>query len=160
MLFGAILITLSLLPANYASVSILMVLWLVAGIGQNFVNLPTQTLIADRITTAMQGRVYGAHFAWSHLWWGISYPLAGWLGSNFAEGEFFYGSLIGLMLLGVVQLILSPPADENEHVHANLWHEHEHIHDEHHQHNHHPGIPSGEPHTHPHQHKRIRHSHP
>ncbi|WP_337884436.1 MFS transporter [Fischerella thermalis] len=159
-LFGAILITLSLLPANYASVSILMVLWLVAGIGQNFVNLPTQTLIADRITTGMQGRVYGAHFAWSHLWWGISYPLAGWLGSNFAEGEFFYGSLIGLMLLGVVQLILSPPADENEHVHANLWHEHEHIHDEHHQHNHHPGIPSGEPHTHPHQHKRIRHSHP
>jgi MFS transporter, NRE family, putaive nickel resistance protein len=159
-LFGAILITLSLLPANYASVSILMVLWLVAGIGQNFVNLPTQTLIADRITTDMQGRVYGAHFAWSHLWWGISYPLAGLLGSNFAEGEFFYGSLIGLMLLGVVQLILSPKADENEHVHANLWHEHEHIHDEHHQHNHHPGIPSGEPHTHPHQHKRIRHSHP
>ncbi|RUR83719.1 MFS transporter [Chlorogloeopsis fritschii PCC 6912] len=159
-LFGAILISLSLLPANYASVSILMVLWLIAGVGQNWVNLPTQTLIADRIPTVIQGRVYGAHFAWSHLWWGISYPLAGWLGSNFAEGEFLYGSLIGLMLLGVVQLILSPPVDENEHVHANFWHEHEHIHDEHHQHNHHPGIPSGEPHTHPHEHKRIRHSHP
>ncbi len=159
-LFGAILITLSLLPANYASVIVLMVLWLVAGVGQNFVNLPTQTLIADRIPTDMQGRVYGAHFAWSHLWWGISYPLAGWLGSNFAESEFLYGSLIGLILLGVVQLILSPKADENEHVHANLWHEHEHIHDEHHQHDHRPGIPLGEPHTHPHQHKRIRHSHP
>jgi NRE family putative nickel resistance protein-like MFS transporter len=37
-----------------------MVLWLVAGAGQNLVNLPTQTLIADRIPTAIQERVYGA----------------------------------------------------------------------------------------------------
>lgn len=158
-LFGAVLITLSLLPANYASVAALMVLWLLAGFGQNCVNLPTQMLIADRIPRDAQGRVYGAHFAWSHLWWGISYPLAGWLGSNFAQSEFLYGSLVGLLLLGVVQLTLSPPADENEHVHESLWHEHEHVHDEHHQHDHHSGIPMGEPHTHPHQHKRIRHSH-
>jgi NRE family putative nickel resistance protein-like MFS transporter len=159
-LFGAVLITLSLLPANYASLSVLMVLWLLAGFGQNCVNLPTQTLIADRIQRDAQGRVYGAHFAWSHLWWAISYPLAGWLGSQFPEGEFLYGSLVGLALLVVVQLTLKPPADENEHVHENIWHEHLHVHDEHHQHDHHQGILESEPHTHPHQHKLIRHSHP
>jgi MFS transporter, NRE family, putaive nickel resistance protein len=159
-LFGAVLITLSLLPANYASLSVLMVLWLLAGFGQNLVNLPTQTLIADRIPRDVQGRVYGAHFAWSHLWWAISYPLAGWLGSKFPEGEFLYGSLVGLALLVVVQLTLKPPVDEYEHVHENMWHEHLHVHDEHHQHNHHQGILESEPHTHPHQHKSIHHFHP
>ncbi|MBN3881813.1 MAG: MFS transporter [Nostoc sp.] len=160
MLFGGVLITLSLLPANYASLSGLMILWLLAGFGQNCVNLPTQTLIADRIPRDAQGRVYGAHFAWSHLWWAISYPLAGWLGSKFPEGEFLYGSLIGLGLLVVVQLALKPPVDEYEHVHENMWHEHLHVHDEHHQHNHHQGILESEPHTHSHQHKLIRHFHP
>ncbi|MBW4628957.1 MAG: MFS transporter [Brasilonema octagenarum HA4186-MV1] len=159
-LFGAVLIILSLLPANYASLSVLMILWLLAGFGQNCVNLPTQTLIADRISRDAQGRVYGAHFAWSHLWWAISYPLAGWLGSKFPEAEFLYGSLVGLTLLVVVQLTLKPPVDENEHVHENMRHEHLHVHDEHHQHNHHQGIVESEPHTHPHQHKFMRHSHP
>jgi len=137
-----------------------MILWLVAGAGQNLVNLPTTTLIADRITQDAQGRVYGAHFAWSHLWWGLSYPLAGWLGSNFGDREFLYGSLIGLMLLVVVQLTLSPQDYEHEHTHESIWHEHEHSHDEHHQHDHHQAILIGEPHTHPHQHVPMRHSHP
>ncbi|WP_224095346.1 MFS transporter [Nostoc sp. MS1] len=161
-LFGAVLITLSLLPANYTSLSVLMILWLLAGFGQNCVNLPTQTLIADRIQRDAQGRVYGAHFAWSHLWWAISYPLAGWLGSQFPESEFLYASFVGFALLAVVQLTLRPPVDENEHVHENIWHEHLHIHDEHHQHDHHQGILESEPHTHPHphQHRLMRHSHP
>ena len=113
-LFGAVLITLSLLPANYVSLSLLMILWLLAGFGENCVNLPTQTLIADRIQSDAQGRVYGAHFAWSHLWWAISYPLAGWLGSQFPESEFLYASFLGFALLAVVQLTLSPPVDESQ----------------------------------------------
>lgn len=72
---GATLITIALLPASFASLMLLLFLWLIAGAGQSFVNLPTQTLIADRIPTNIQGRVYGAHFAWSHLWWAFSYPL-------------------------------------------------------------------------------------
>ena len=39
------------------------------------------TLLAERTPASLQGRVYGAHFAWSHLWWLGAYPLAGWLGS-------------------------------------------------------------------------------
>jgi NRE family putative nickel resistance protein-like MFS transporter len=153
-LFGAGLITLALLPANYANLPFLMVLWLLAGMGQNGVNLPTQTLIADRIPTDAQGRVYGAHFAWSHLWWAISYPLAGWLGSRFPEVGFFYGGLIGLVLLIVVQITISPHS--HEHLHFRALHEHKHAHDEHHTHVHeHPMIVS---HTHPHRHD-IHHLH-
>lgn len=158
-LIGATLITVALLPASKAGLPLLMILWAIAGAGQTMVDLPTQTLIADRIPTTAQGRVYGAHFAWSHFWWVISYPLAGWLGSQCAENEFFYGSLVGLGMLLIVQLTLSPKADENEHLHESFWHDHEHIHDDHHQHDHHAGILTAELHAHPHQHKRIRHSH-
>ncbi|WP_017656159.1 MFS transporter [Fortiea contorta] len=160
-LIGATLITLALLPANYANLTPLMLLWVVAGAGQSLVNLPTQTLIADRIPSGVQGRVYGAHFAWSHLWWAISYPLAGWLGSNFAEREFLYGSLVGLMLLVVVQITLSPQLHEHEHLHYPSVHEHKHIHDEHHQHDHDEGMAIGESHNHLHEHTTILyHTHP
>lgn len=161
-LFGAGLITFALLPAGYANLPFLMVLWLLAGIGQNCVNLPTQTLIADRIPTDIQGQVYGAHFAWSHLWWVVSYPLAGWLGSHFtSSSEFFYGGLIGLAMLLVVQITLSPHHHNHEHLHYSVLHEHEHIHDEHHQHEHDEGILLSEPHTHVHGHPTIiSHSHP
>jgi len=68
-LVGVLLITIALLPANQAGLGFLMVLWLIAGAGQTCVNVSAQTLIADRTPTDAQGRVYGAQFAWSHLWW-------------------------------------------------------------------------------------------
>jgi MFS transporter, NRE family, putaive nickel resistance protein len=107
-LLGAILTTFALLPANAVSFVPLLCLWLVAGAGQNWVNLPTQTLIAERTPSAVQGSVYGAHFAWSHFWWALAYPLAGWLGSAFPGQSFFYGGLIGLAFFVVVQLTLAP----------------------------------------------------
>lgn len=158
-LIGAAIVTLALMPANYVSLAGLMVLWAVAGAGQNLVNLPTETLIADRIPTALQGRVYGAHFAWSHLWWAVSYPLAGWLGTQFAENEFLYGSLVGLGLLAIVQLTLKPQPHEHEHLHYML-HSHEHVHDEHHQHVHEPAMAVSEFHNHSHEHIGLFHLHP
>lgn len=156
-LLGATLITIALLPASYAGLALLLVLWLVAGAGQTFVNVSTQTLIADRTPTEFQGRVYGAQFAWSHLWWVFSYPLAGWIGSHASDWMFLYSGLLGLLLLLIVQFTLLPK--EQPHEHESYWHAHEHIHDEYHQHKHHPGILVTEPHTHPHQHTAIRHAH-
>lgn len=171
---GATLITVALLPANYTNLATLMLLWLVAGAGQSLVNLPTQTLVADRTPAAAQGRVYGALFAWSHLWWALSYPLAGWIGSTFPHVSFLYGGLMGGVLLLLVQLTLSPgqrrfklidasvalaDGHDHEHTHVPLWHEHEHRHEEHHQHDHHPGIFMSDPHMHPHQHASLRHRH-
>ncbi len=155
-LFGAILISLAILPANYVGLVPLILLWAIAGMGQVFVNLPTQTLIADQIPSNFQGRVYGAHFAWSHLWWAVSYPIAGWLGSQ-GNISFLYGSLIGFTLLAGVQIFLAPKT--HEHQHEYLWHDHEHSHDEHHQHNHLEDALLTEPHTHAHKHLPIRHRH-
>ena len=116
LLGGGLLITLALLPANYIQLAPLILLWSIAGFGQNLVNLSMQTLIADRTPTDLQGRVYGAHFAWSHLWWAGAYPLAGWLGSSFTGHTFLDGGLIGLAVLAIGHLFLTP--DRFTHTHS------------------------------------------
>jgi NRE family putative nickel resistance protein-like MFS transporter len=157
---GGLLITTALLGANYVGLAALIGLWAIAGFGQSLINLSVQTLIADRTPTDIQGRVYGAHFAWSHLWWAGAYPLAGWLGNTFPDRTFLYGSLIGLVLLTIVQLLLSP--DRFAHTHAEFWHIHPHSHDLHHQHEH---LANGAidnrsiAHQHPHTHSHFRHIH-
>ena len=170
---GASLISIAILPASFVGFAPLMLLWLVAGAGQSLVNLPTQTLIADRIPTALQGRVYGAHFAWSHLWWAVSYPLAGWIGITFPHVSFLYGGLISLLVLVIVRFALSPrqrfrlvqddstsaEAHNHAHRHKALWHNHAHLQDEHHQHEHQPGILVSGSHTHSHYHAASHHRH-
>lgn len=104
-LVGALLTTLAVLPANRAGLGPLLVLWLVAGAGQNWVNLTTQTIIAEQTPEEFQGRVYGAHFAWSHLWWAFAYPLAGFLGTRYTTGSFLYGGLVALALLAGTWLL-------------------------------------------------------
>ena len=112
-LTGALLSSLAVLPANYAGLFPLLVLWLVAGAGQNWVNLSTQTIIAEQTPEEFQGRVYGAHFAWSHLWWAFAYPLAGFLGTHYATGSFLWGGLVALALLvGTWALNRTPAAVE------------------------------------------------
>ena len=95
-LLGAVLTSVAILPGDMVTLAPLMALWLVAGVGQNWVNLPTETLLAERTEESAQGRVYGAHYAWSHLWWAFAYPLASLLSTQFAEHTFLYGGLIAL----------------------------------------------------------------
>jgi MFS transporter, NRE family, putaive nickel resistance protein len=121
---GAVLITLALLPANFANLAGLLALWAVAGAGQTLVNVPTQALIADRVALEAQGRVYGAHFAWSHLWWAFSYPLAGLLGNQLPTHNFFYSGLAGFALLLLICLALNP--QKLIKAKDGLWHEHPH----------------------------------
>ena len=128
---GAVLMSLAILPVPMLNLQGLLLLWAGAGIGQTLVNVPTQTLIADRVAKELQGRVYGAHFAWSHLWWAFSYPLAGWLGSHFAQNIFFYLGILALSLFALFYLLR--PSDQME---PGFWHEHSHRHDYEHQHNH------------------------
>jgi MFS transporter, NRE family, putaive nickel resistance protein len=148
---GTVLITLALLPANLVNLSGLLLLWAIAGIGQTLVNVPTQMLIADRVAVEIQGRVYGAHFAWSHLWWAFSYPLAGWIGSHLPDHNFFYSSLIGSVLLAIVYLVFKP--QNLTKLDDGMWHEHDHRHDEHHHHDHSPNAIFQDSHSHLHFHK-------
>lgn len=94
-----------MLPGDVTPLVPLMALWLVAGVGQNWVNLPTETLLAERTDESAQGRVYGAHFAWSHLWWAFAYPLASWLNTRFPERTFLLGGLAALVLLAAAWVL-------------------------------------------------------
>ena len=157
LLGGGVLINAALLGANYVGLAPLILLWAIAGFGQSLINLSLQTLIADRTPTNMQGRVYGAHFAWSHLWWAGAYPLAGWLGTTFPDRTFLYGSLMGLALLVVVHLFLSP--DLFTHTHPEFSHTHPHDRDFQHHHEHLTEVEIEGSHQHPHVHSQFSHSH-
>jgi MFS transporter, NRE family, putaive nickel resistance protein len=155
---GGVLINAALLGANYVRLSPLILLWSIAGFGQSIISISMQTLIADRTPTNIQGRVYGAHFAWSHLWWAGAYPLAGWLGTTFPDRTFLYGSLIGLGLLSIVHLLLKP--DRFTHTHPEFSHIHIHHHDLQHHHEHLTDIEIDlAQHQHPHIHSQLSHSH-
>jgi MFS transporter, NRE family, putaive nickel resistance protein len=168
LLGGGAIVSVALIGANYVGLIPLILLWSIAGFGQSFVNLSMQTLIADRTPTNLQGRVYGAHFAWSHLWWAGAYPLAGWLGTTFPDRTFLYGSLIGLALLSIVHLLLAP--DRFIHTHPEYSHIHTHAHDLPHQHEHQTNLESEDrlpdgtlarmiSHQHPHLHPQFQHTH-
>jgi MFS transporter, NRE family, putaive nickel resistance protein len=150
MSIGTVLMTMALLSANLVNLGGLLLLWAISGLGQTLVNVPTQTLIADRVAVEAQGRVYGAHFAWSHLWWAFAYPLAGWIGSRSPTHNFFYSSLIGFVLLVIVYLALKP--QNLTKLDGGLWHEHKHTHDEQHTHAHSTSTTLQDPHNHLHFH--------
>ena len=142
---GALMATVMLF-AQAPSLQGLILLWLLAGIGQNIINLPTQIGIGERIPKLEQGKVYAAHFAWSHLWFGLAYPLAGWLGTQHPQWMFPIAGGIGLAVLLVVQLWLgkgatahthqpSSDADEQTPRHDHAERKHAHFYwDEHHEH--------------------------
>ncbi|CCH03640.1 putative MFS-type transporter yfiS (plasmid) [Fibrella aestuarina BUZ 2] len=104
-LIGALVTGIAIIPAHEVSFTMLVVGWAVAGVGQSLAEMPNQFLIAERIPPAEQGRVYGAHFAWSHAWWAIGYPLAGWLGGQFSTQTFWLGGLVALSCWLVTLLI-------------------------------------------------------
>lgn len=104
LIIGGLMVSLAVLPANHASFYLLIVLWLLAGFGQNLSEMPSQMLIAERISLEQQGRVYGAHFAWSHLWWAISYPIAGFLGRNYNDKSFIIAGCLALSILTIVTI--------------------------------------------------------
>ncbi len=147
---GAGLAAFALLPANVLPFGGLLILLFLAGMGQALVNLPMQMLIADRVAIDLQGRVYSGQFAWSHLWWALAYPLAGWIGLHSPSQTFFYSSLISAIALAIVMGIFGPHRSTT--TLNGLWHEHDHLHEavNHHAHTHHN--PTIEPHSHLHFH--------
>jgi NRE family putative nickel resistance protein-like MFS transporter len=73
-----------------------------AGLGQSFASMPSQILIAENISLNQQGKAYGSHFAWSHLWWAIGYPIAGFTGIYLSGYNFVTGGLLALGLLTTI----------------------------------------------------------
>ncbi|AUD05385.1 MFS transporter [Spirosoma pollinicola] len=105
---GAFGLGVAIIGANYVGYSVLLVLWLCAGLGQSLAEMPSETLIGEQIDASQQGKVFGSHFAFSHLWWAIAYPIAGFTGSRFPNQNFFYGGLLTLAFLGITLLVFRP----------------------------------------------------
>lgn len=105
---GALLLGASICFANYVGYHLLIGLWLFAGLGQSLAEMPSETLIAENIPSADQGKVYGSHFAFSHLWWAIAYPIAGVLGTRFQGRDFLYGGLLTFTFAIMAMIIFKP----------------------------------------------------
>lgn len=108
LILGVFLLGFAVSFANWTSFSTLMILWVFAGLGQSLAEMPSETLIAENISSENQGKVYGAHFAFSHLWWAIAYPIAGFLGSNFPQKEFLYGGIMTIIFAIIAILVFKP----------------------------------------------------
>lgn len=88
--------------AGLAPYNWLIVLWVFAGAGLSFADMPSQMLIAENISPENQGKAYGSHFAWTHLWWATGYILAGITGSALHRYAFAAGGLASLAILAVL----------------------------------------------------------
>lgn len=106
---GGLLLGASICMVNYVGYAVLLIFWLFAGLGQSLAEMPSETLIGETIASENQGKVYGSHFAFSHLWWAIAYPIAGFLGSNFPKSEFLYGGILTISL-GIIAIIIFKPS--------------------------------------------------
>lgn len=102
---GGGLVCVSIAFGNYVAFIPLLILWLIAGFGQTLAEMPSQILIAEKIKKEEHGKVYGAHFAWSHLWWAFAYPIAGYVGVHFQNREFLIGAVLSIVLFTVITLI-------------------------------------------------------
>ena len=108
LIIGALILGVSISFANYLDFSMLFIVWIVAGLGQSLAEIPSETLIGETVPIEAQGKVYGSHFAFSHLWWAFAYPLAGFLGTTYPNQSFLYGGIITLAILVLVVIFLSP----------------------------------------------------
>ena len=108
LIVGALVLGIAISAANYLNFSMLFVVWIVAGFGQSLAEIPSETLIGETVPVEEQGKVYGSHFAFSHLWWAFAYPLAGFLGTTFPNQSFLYGGIITLAILVLVIIFLRP----------------------------------------------------
>ncbi|QEG41299.1 MFS transporter [Roseimaritima ulvae] len=108
---GSLVLGVSILSANSVPLAILIGLWIFAGLGQSLADMPAETLIGENIAPSDQGKVYGAHFAFSHLWWAIAYPIAGYLGTAFPTMDFLIAGIITLSCASLVILFFRPKLD-------------------------------------------------
>jgi len=107
-MIGGGLVCVSIAFGNYVAFIPLLILWLIAGFGQTLAEMPSQILIAEKIPKEEHGKVYGSHFAWSHLWWAFAYPIAGFTGTLFRKNEFLIGAGLSLALFILIIVIFYP----------------------------------------------------
>jgi len=135
MLAGAVLMVATLLGLA-ASVSLsglvwplLLGAWLLVGLGYSAVLTPSGRLLRRSSQPEDRPAVFAAQFALSHACWLMTYPLSGWLLTQFGAVAALV-VLAGLAALGAaVELRIWPKDDPEvmEHTHENLPLDHPHL---------------------------------
>ncbi len=75
-------------------------LWVGNGAGQALIAIPSSTLLAEHTTSDQRGRAYAAYFALTHACWLLTYPAAGWAGTQ-------WGAPFAFTVFGVVCVVIS-----------------------------------------------------
>lgn len=96
---GSLMLGLTVATANLVPFGMLLLLWIIAGMGISYADMPSQILIAENISKDQQGKAYGSHFAWTHVWWATGYMLAGITGTYLKGHEFLAGGLVSVTFI-------------------------------------------------------------
>lgn len=113
------------MTAGVGSFPVVLVLWVVLGIGYSIAQTPSGRLLRRSARAEDRPALFAAHFALSHAAWLLTYPLAGWLGVTIGltAAALTLGALAGTGL--VAALLLWPAVDREEltHTHDDLAHD-------------------------------------
>jgi predicted MFS family arabinose efflux permease len=120
--------------------------WCLVGLGYSAVLTPSGRLLKRSAHAEDRPAVFAAQFALSHACWLVTYPLSGWLLTQFgaATALSVLGAIAGLACMTGLRLWPKSDPDVFEHSHDNLPLDHPHLHGErHHSHrfvvdDHHP----------------------
>jgi NRE family putative nickel resistance protein-like MFS transporter len=83
LLIGGVILSISVLPGvSNPPLIVFGLLWILNGAGQALIAIPSATLVAVHTSNDERGRAFAAHFAITHAWWLIAYPVTGRLASS------------------------------------------------------------------------------
>ncbi|ODT20860.1 MAG: MFS transporter [Kaistia sp. SCN 65-12] len=123
MICGALILTVGLAAGSFlAGYHMLVVLWILLGIGYSMTQTPSGRLLRRSSRPEDRPALFAAQFALSHACWLVTYPLAGWLGSRIGMPGTF-AILAGIAALSTLAALVVWPArddEELEHVHRDL----------------------------------------
>jgi H+ antiporter protein len=130
MLAGGFVLTVALLAAMLmSSFHMLIILWLVLGLGYSLTQTPSGRLLRRSSQPEDRPALFAAQFALSHACWLITYPLAGWLGAKVGMQTTFLvmADFAGISVLAAIRLWPTRDDEVLEHVHATLDADHPHL---------------------------------
>lgn len=104
LLVGGTVLGLVLLPGCLTPPLIVFgLLWLLNGVGQALIAIPSSTLLAEHTRADERGRAYAAHFALTHAFWLVTYPAIGHASARWGTPATFTGA-------GLVCLVITAAA--------------------------------------------------
>ena len=86
----------------------LIVAWILSGAGQGIHSNLSNRLLAANSSEDERPHIYAAHFSLSHIGWGLTYPIAGFLPTAFGDFDFETTCWIFLGLLALTLLAGKP----------------------------------------------------